>query len=58
MHEIIHGSPREGKNYTHYEMARAAYILGDKMGLVTKMEGYGLKDVTPEPKRGFSGNSV
>jgi hypothetical protein len=36
MHEIIHSSAREGANYTHFEMARAAYIVGGAMGLLTE----------------------
>ena len=50
MHEIVHGSAQPGgKNYTHYEMVKAAWDVGGSMGLIYKMENFGLKDVTPNP---------
>jgi len=49
MHEIIHGAPGGGHDYTHYEMAKAAWEVGSSMGVIYKMENFGLKDITPNP---------
>jgi hypothetical protein len=55
MHEITHGSPTEGNNYTHYQMADAAYTVAGSMGLLdNKLGNFGLKGVTANPNESLA----
>jgi hypothetical protein len=49
MHEVFHGAPGGGANYTHFEMADAAYTVGGRMGLL-KEHDYGNPD---KPNAGY-----
>ncbi|MDQ2975096.1 MAG: hypothetical protein M3R69_06765 [Acidobacteriota bacterium] len=53
MHEIIHGSPREGRNYTHFQMASAAYNVGGPMGLLTQHD-FPTPGAEPNPREGVA----
>jgi hypothetical protein len=53
MHEIIHGAPRVGPSYTHFEMATAAYIVGGAMGLLTEHD-FPTPGAKPDPRELFA----
>jgi hypothetical protein len=49
MHEIVHGAPKSGDWYTHFQMADAAYRVGGRMGLLSSLERTDSKGKTPNP---------
>jgi hypothetical protein len=49
MHEIFHGAPSAGTWYSHFEMADAAWRIGDGMGLLSRLKNTNSKDKVPNP---------
>lgn len=56
MHEIVHGSPREGANYSHFEMADAAYTVAGPMGILSEHDYAHHNDPNYKPNPGLSDN--